>query len=150
MGALNDGLHPAQPRVAGGTDLGDLEGLRWQFDVVLTAFVEEKFAVAMSGPNGFAFPGYVDEIVVDRSRPPPKLRIARSLGPDAIQQTHPVVDRAAKIGGVAGVDGFEMFDEVGTDVVRQLPRDFCLPARQQSFRVERRKLFLDLVREFEI
>src|SRR6476469_8609480 len=43
-----------------------------------------------------------------------------------------------------------MFDEFGRDVVGQLPRRFRLPVGIQALRIERRKLFLDLVREMEI
>src|ERR1041384_2016390 len=43
-----------------------------------------------------------------------------------------------------------MLDEIRRDVVGKLPGDFRLPFRQKSLRIERRKLFLDLVREMEI
>ena len=43
-----------------------------------------------------------------------------------------------------------MFDQLGSDVVRQLSRGFRLPFRQDSFRVKWRELLLDLVRELEI
>src|SRR2546423_102724 len=150
MGALDDGLHPAQTSVARRTDLRGAESLRRKFEIGIAAAMEKQFPFAPARANGFAFPNHVDEVVVDCGRTFSKLRIAGALDPDAIEQTHAGIHLVAKIGGVRGFDGFELFDNIGTDVVRQLSRDLCLPFRRKTFRIQWRKLFLDLVSEMEI
>ncbi len=56
----------------------------------------------------------------------------------------------AKLGDAGSLDRFEMIDQLGFDVVRELARKLRLPFRQDPLGIQRRKLFLDLVRELEI
>src|SRR5437588_443639 len=102
--AVDDGLHPAQTRVARRTDLRGVEGLRREFEIRIAAAMEKQFPVAPARANGFAFPSDVDEVVVDGGCTFPKLRIAGALDADAIEQTHAGIHLLAKIGGGRGFD----------------------------------------------
>src|SRR4051794_22764857 len=150
MSALNDGLHPTEPRVARRADLAGVEGLRRQVDIFVAAFVQKKFAVPMPGPNGLAFPGNVHEEIFDGGGAFSKLRVARAFEANSLQQSEAAVHVPAKVSGRRGFHRLEMFDQLRSDVVRQLARDPGLPIWSDALGVERRKLFLDLVRELEI
>ena len=57
---------------------------------------------------------------------------------------------AAELSDTRSLDRFEVIDQLGSNVVRELAGKPHLPFRQDSLRMQWRKLFLDLIRELEI
>ena len=107
--------------------------------------VKFQSAVDKTGTDDFTFVRNVDKKLRDVASRLTKIRGTRTHDTNGIEQAHLAIDLQTKVCDVCGGRLFEKLEQTMTDVIWQLTRGFLLPAVENSFEIERRKLALSTI-----
>src|SRR5262249_42731145 len=138
MGAANDTLHPAKPRISRRTDLFAAVGSGRDLDKAVPSSVQPKLAIPSARANHFIFKGDIDEIIFNGAGDSPELRRTRSLNRQSFEQPHRAIHGQTEIRDHVFFDLLESFDQVRADVSGQLTFQFRFPPWYNALQVKRR------------
>src|SRR5258706_1072632 len=150
--AVDDGLHPPQPRVPGRADLLLPEGggRRRQRDERIAALVQVEHAVAGAGSHELALGPDVHEEVGHVARAATYLRIARAHDVHAVEQAHSAVHVETEVGHRLRRGLAEQVDDGSVHVVRELGQRPGVPVGGDPLGVEGGELALELADHREV
>src|SRR5205809_6414010 len=112
--------------------------------------MSQQLPVTKTCANDLSFIALIDEVVWDGRSTSSEFGCTRSLHPHTFQQPHSHVHLETEVSDIRTFCFLEVRDQRPPNVIGELARSFLLPFRKHTFRVQRRKLFLDPILKLEV